>query len=171
MQISENSWHFKLNNLYDRNVIGYLKQGCNVTLCEYFWATVWSLICLIGSCVKWVGISIVCLVVFWLLVGNPLSTLIQLHSGWIVSGVDELQLGLIILYLDLVIVTLIGILLAKDGHMKVFPKWLPIPKLWNWITDKASSQPKQVKSEPNLVLEFLKAKKQKICPLIKLKSE
>lgn len=173
MKISENSWHFKLNRLYERSVAHDLKYGYSVTLCEYFWATVWSFVCLIGSCVKWTGISIVCLAAFWFFVGNPLFTLIQLHSGWIVSNVDALQFGLIILYLDLVIVMFIGILSVKDGYMKVFPKWLPIPKLWDWLCKKINrrANPKKVDSEPNLVLEFIKAKKQKFCPIIKLKEE
>lgn len=51
-----------------------------------------------------------------------------------------------------------GACAAARGEIYVFPSWMKV---------KFNNKPKKDK-QPNILLEYIKAKKQKICPLIEL---
>ena len=161
MNISKSSWHYKLNNclrsgsdtMYD------LRRGNHVSLCWYFWFTVGSVFQSILAGLFALFLTFGSLFAGWILVVNPLVSIFVLLTGYGYSLVD-LQTYPTSLFLLLTFTTGLGILLYKTGDIKFAPEWL---------SKHFKRSPKPSKPiKQSLVAEYIKAKKQKICPLVKL---
>jgi len=171
--ISKNNWTYWLNKRYDSLCYYRLKAGEGVSLCEYFWSTVVCIFMLLWDCIKWTAIASVCAAIAWFFIGIPVLTLFQLYTGWFFLP-SILKAGFAVMATISFIILLIGCLAAKNGDIDVFPKWFPVQMWWDKIISKAKTNKKETKpvaKEPNILVEFLKAKKQKFCPTIKLRKD
>lgn len=143
MKMSVNSWHFRIYNY----VNGY---PSHISLCKYFWSAIGSTLIL------------------------PLVALWRLFS---VDTQDKITLSICI-----------GVLVAFNIAWAWF-NWLALLSVYggigamlgiiygvNWLKNKfyhpkpkppKAKKPKTVKAKhPNIVLEYLKARKRKVCPII-----
>jgi hypothetical protein len=155
MKISKNSWHYKLNKLAQTDACYDLKYG--MSLCQYFWCTVFAILKLLGVASGGLFILYGVFIIFHLFVLTPINSLSYLLLG---VGFDaNIEVGIIVLIAELVLITMAGVYGAARGEIDVFPKWLKFK----------TNKPKQDKeSKPNLIVEYIKAKKAKVCPLVKL---
>ena len=161
MIISKSSWHYKLNNWLrsSSNTMYYLRYGDNVSLCWYFWFTVGSIFQMFSVASITLFLSVCALFAAWFMVINPIISLFALLTGYgyPFANIEAYPLGLFVAFL---ITAFSGFVLWKDGSIKFAPEWLS-------KHFKRSTKPaKPVKQ--SLVAEYIKAKKQKICPLVKL---
>lgn len=150
MIISKDSWHYKLLEIWDREPYEYRKYS----LCQYFWTVVWFI--LITPLVV-VGGTIIAVGVLWCLLLTPVIGLISGFIGHPLSIInfDVFGTGLVI---DLLLVFVLGVSLYSEG--KVFPSWFP----------KKPTTSKKVESKPSLLFAWIKAKKDKFCPLIEVEN-
>jgi hypothetical protein len=155
MKISKNSWHYKLNKLAQTGACYDLIYG--MSLCQYFWYTVSAILKILGVICGGVFLLGLMLGFLYLFVITPINSLSYLLIG---VGFDaNIEQGLVFLTMELAFVSFAGLLAALRGEMAVFPKWLKFKTI----------KPKQKKeSKPNLIVEYIKAKKAKVCPLVKL---
>jgi hypothetical protein len=155
MKISKNSWHYKLNKLAQTAACYDLSYG--MSLCQYFWYTVFAVLKIIGTVAVGLFMLFAVSFIFYVFVLTPINSLSYLLFD---LGFDtDIEVGIIILIAELVLITLAGLLAAARGEIDVFPKWFKFK----------TNKPKQDKeSKPNLIFEYIKAKKAKVCPLVKL---
>jgi hypothetical protein len=159
MKVNKSSWHYRLMDYFNFKIINDLYSGTNVTLCRYFWNVVGSLITLLGGVLVGIAVAgVMCLTLFAFVIA-PISYLTQSYFGF---GWDiATQLGFIMIWICWVIIPLcMGLEAAIRGNMKVFPNWMKI---------KLSEPAPETK--PNLLVEYVKAKKSKFCPLIELEKD
>ena len=160
MKISKNSWHYKLLDFFKFDVIYDLRLGINVSLCRYFWNVVVGLMA-VGGCVV-LGSAAVFLIgaLTFLAVIAPISYLTQSYFGF---GWDYASThGVSMIWIMWVVLPLaVGITGAFKGELKVFPSWM-----------KVNNKPRIKKAKkPNIFMEYLKAKKAKVCPLVEVSDE
>lgn len=165
MIVSKNSWHFKLNSNWGGHDTRYdLSKGCSMSLCKYFWETVKSLIGLLLACVC--TTALIGLVGYVVLA--PITLMFSSFTGiwWDIQKYYEF--GLLIMLAVILVSPLVAIFATLFGPMKVFPKWFPVDK---WVgmavTKAAPTAPKKV----NILVEWIKAKKSKVCPIVEFKGE
>ena len=158
MKVNKSSWHYKLMDYFNFKIIRDLSYGENVTLCRYFWNVVGSLLLLLVATAAVIGGTGFLLCVAFILL-SPLSYLTQAYFGF---GWDAMsKMGVAgIWFMWVLLPLLIGLVEAFKGNMKVFPSWMKIK-----LTPPAAS------SKPNILVEYVKAKKNKFCPLIELDKE
>lgn len=156
MKVNKNSWHYKLMDYWDYKIIDQLLYGNNVTLCKYFWNTIGAILQSVGFVLMiCTAIALLSLCFFGIIVA-PINYLLTAYFG-----VPELceGLGVVTIFLFWVILPIIaGFEEYMRGNIKGIPDWM-------------RSTPKEevvVTKSPNLVWEYLKAKKAKVCPLIQL---
>lgn len=153
MKINKNSWHFKLHKWVVSPVYQKLKYGENVSLCRYFWGTVG---CVIAAIFTLMFSTVVVMAVFST-VTSPLYFLLVAFTGLDFLGKGYADVGGVFLIISIPISLIIGLIAAFRGEMEVFPSWL-----------KFSSENTRVQRKPSLILNYVKAKKDKICPLVEL---
>jgi hypothetical protein len=156
MKVNKSSWHYRLMNYFNFKITDDLDYNRNVTLCRYFWNVVGSLISLLGGVLVGIAVAgIMCLALFAFLIA-PISYLTQSYFGF---GWDfATDLGFIMIWIIWVIVPFfMGLEATIKGNMKVFPNWMKIKP-----PEPAPD------NKPNLLVEYVKAKKSKFCPLIEL---
>ena len=168
MKISKDSWHYRLNDWVkgDSDTMWYLRNNTRpVSLCWYFWFTVFScLIAGIGGLFYITGaISAVFLV--WALLLNPMISLFALLTGYGygMAQIEHMYFGL---SLGSLLAIVAGLLVWNEGGIKFAPDWMV-----NLFQRNPKPQPEPKEPEPSLIWEFIKAKKQKICPVIELKKD
>lgn len=163
--MKQNSWHFKLHKFLGTSTYYSLRYGKQVGLCEYFWKTIIAMLLFIAV----VG---VCSLVLFATVLNPIIYLFTTLSGLGLGYYDSdlLELGMIFIWINLACISWIGAGLAAEGRIKVFPKWFPVDRWVDFSKLKAkfSSKEDNTTKEPSLILQYLKAKKDKFCPMLKL---
>lgn len=165
-EIKENSWHFKFHEKRRTQTHYRLYNNQAITLCSYFWSTVGVLLLSLAQLVGWVigaiGLIFITGALIYLLVIVPLNSLLFIYTG--IGYEHKLSNGLVIVLVECIAAILVGIVTTLQGDMEVCPKWLKLPKF-----DKDT---KIVENKtPNLLLEYMKAKKAKVCPLVQLKRE
>lgn len=151
MIISKNSWHYKLLRLWDKEPYEYRKYS----LCEYFWTVVWFTL---TTPIVAVGGIMIAIGLLWVLLLSPVIGLISGVIGHPLPFInyDVFWLGLLI---DLLLVIVLGIGLFHED--KVIPEWFP----------KKLTVNKKTENKPNLLFAWLKAKKDKFCPLIEVQED
>lgn len=138
MKVSKNSWHYKL---LTKGVFGFgfvSRHKVRQDLCRYFWQVAGTIF----------GTFVLFLVIIPLVVGGfvvvPLSELVAwIVTGTYVSGTPGFALGIAPLVM-LILIT-VGLIV---GYIKKRVKAV------------------SAHSEPNLAVEWVKAKKSKVCPSI-----
>lgn len=165
MKISKNSWHYKLNKLAKNEIIGNLHSNYfKPTLCRYFWATLLSIFVLLIKGISILfGLSCVALLA-WVTLINTFMTLFSLLTG---IGMDHAvhDLGFATIISFIFFITLGSFISFIRGDINFWPKWFPVGK---WINKLRNKTNKVSETKPNLIVEYIKAKKAKVCPLVEL---
>lgn len=158
MIVSKNSWHYKLIMQWGSgDVPNILSYNESLSLCQYFWGVIRAilglLVTIIMASVLFGGVAYVCIA--------PIALVFSAFTGiwWDIPKYYEL--GMFILIFAPITLLFAGIGATLFGPMKVFPKWFPVDK---WV---GMATPKKV----NILVEWIKAKKSKVCPIIELKGE
>ena len=177
MKISKKSWHYKLNTsdyFTWKAVCSIVSQNNTISLCPYFWLTMLSCLFSFGIVIFWM--LVLCVVAFVLfaalhmLIFMPI--MVAVNVGWVYFTGDalhhmymtheELIISSIIWVAYGIATILLAIGAARSGDMDVAPKYVT-----RIITKLEKSKVFVVKNkEPSLLRSFLKAKKEKVCPLI-----
>lgn len=165
MIVSKNSWHFKLNKNWGGHDIRYtLSKGNKISLCEYFWETVKSFVGLFAATIFMLGL---CGAVLYGLLA-PFVLLFSSFTGIWWEIPDYYEIGAIVMIFTIILVPIFAVLATLFGPMKVFPKWFPVDKWLGQVIDKSKEHtPEKV----NIIVEWIKAKKSKVCPIIEFKGE
>lgn len=159
MKIDKNSWHFKLLDYFDCNITYKLSRGYNVTLCQYFWNVVGALIRGFALGFAFLFIGLFSCAAIWAVILMPINYLFISYFGVeVFEDNGYFGLGMLVVFW-MVIPTIVGCGDYVDGRMKLFPKWMKLSSV--------NTKPRAEK-KPSLIVEYLKAKKSKICPLIEL---
>jgi hypothetical protein len=160
MEISKDSWHYKLIKEWDRDLAWDLNyRPTSVSFCKYFWCVLWCFPKVLAVLLVLAFLAACVFFGFMLFVVYPLNFfLIGLFD--IVLLEDTGGRGIFSLAVVLLAITLIGIIETWKGDMKVRPSYL-----------KRTSVPleKDKEKKPSLLWEYIKAKKAKMCPLVTLK--
>lgn len=157
MKVSKKSWHYKLATSISTDVSYYLCYDIPVSLCQYFWAVV-------GAGVVWLVMGLIGLLCTWGLL-TPLATFFVAITGDD-YGIRFLRVsseaGIAILPIFWMLVpTLIGCTMWREGDMDFCPKWMKL---------NLHPRPKKEK-QPSVFAEYIKAKKAKVCPLVEVSDD
>lgn len=160
MKINRDSWHFKLIQEYDRDLAWELKNGYRISFCKYFWCVMWCFPKMFAVFLMLVTLAAFAFTGFCLLIVYPLNfLLIGLFD--IVLLEDPKGIGIFGMLLSLSLTVVISFTLAFQGDLKVVPKYLKFP-------EKQPKPKANIEKRPNIFLEYIKAKKAKMCPLVTL---
>ena len=156
MKINKNSWHYKLleknasDNYYD------LLNGRTVTLCNYFWSVVGYML---KTVCGWFAIAMGAMAFTWLLVSMLLGVVTLFFATWLPVNevIADISFIGIVMNFVVIVTTVIhyGAYLIREG--RIVPNYL-----------KFTKSEKVVEAKPNLLFDYLKAKKHKVCPLLEL---
>lgn len=154
MKVNKNSWHYKAVTGDTLGVSGISYWKVSRSLCMYFWQVLGMLIYKAG--ILLIGLPII-LSIFVVI---PLTSLV----GWVVTGnVVRGDTGLIILFAE---VCAILIFLIVFGGSVAYNKYEDFQ-----YKKMLKEDDNPVEKEPNLVVEFIKAKKEKLCPMLEFVEE
>ena len=163
MIVNRNSWHVKLNREWGGSTVAYALNGyTSLSLCVYFWETVKSLFTLIGAILGALLIGAAALYA----VSSPVALIFSSFTGLWLDAKNYYELGLLILMSIIFIGPIVGVLATLFGPMKVFPKWFPVDK---WFGMALSKTKEHSPENVNIFVEWVKAKKSKVCPIIEFK--
>ena len=143
MKVNKNSWHYRLLTGDIFGIQGVNSWNVSSSLCLYFWQVVFMLL--------WKGVALFFLTPFVinsLLILPLVSTLGLITTGVIVQG----DTGLTVLVMELIVIIVFVIVLAGLC-------------LYTFLKDKTDLAD-VVEKDPNLFVEYIKAKKNKLCPII-----
>ena len=143
MKVNKNSWHYRLLTGDIFGIQGVNSWNVSSSLCLYFWQVVFMLL--------WKGVALIFLTPFVinsLLILPLVSTLGLITTGVIVQG----DTGLTVLVMELIVIIVFVIVLAGLS-------------LYTFLKDKTDLAD-VVEKDPNLFVEYIKAKKNKLCPII-----
>lgn len=145
MKVSRNSWHFRFN----KEVGEAFGMGAypGKTLCSYFWGTIWNMVvmCFVAVLV-WV---------FLVLMGIPVFA---------AFGINNLSIFLTATLYPIAGMGLVACVCCIGAGIIWLSDYLQDKR---WQRQEAREQAGIVK-RPNLVVEYIKAKKQKVCPIIEV---
>jgi hypothetical protein len=156
MNINKNSWHFKLLDYFDHNVIWHLQRGNNVSLCNYFWNVIGALLRVLTIIGGGAVVTVVIGINLYAFFGALMYLLLPLTGP--LFDYKLYEVGFAVLIFALGITSVAGICATIGGDMKVVPNYLK-------RTTTEDDKP------PSLFLSWLKAKKDKVCPLVKLEEK
>jgi len=148
MKVNKNSWHYRLLTGDIFGIQGVNSWNVSSSLCLYFWQVVFMLL--------WKGVALFFLTPFVinsLLILPLVSTLGVITTGVIVQG----DTGLTVLVMELIVIIVFVIVWAGLS-------------LYTFLKDKTDLVG-VVEKEPNLFVEYIKAKKNKLCPIIEFVEE
>jgi hypothetical protein len=161
MKLSKSSWHYKLNNWYT--------YGVPRNLCGYFWRTVWYTIT--------VPITLILFIPYWLLCSVDV---VDTDKEKITEVYPQ---ALIIDMIVFVMFCMIRMWFNLSMEAKGFSAIALIFGILGWviafgilISSMVSSyqkkhKTKQKEKRPNILIEYIKAKKNKYCPIIEWEEE
>lgn len=156
MKVNKNSWHFKLLKKVDSGVVDKLRGGYNITLCNYFWAVVFSGLKLLaaGFGIAFAAVGITALLLMML------SGVITLFlASWLPLSPMNAHFS----FVGLVLTAVVSVLFLTEWSKQLIRDGQIVP---NYLKFKKSEV--VVERKPNLLLDYLKAKKAKVCPLVTL---
>ena len=157
MKVSKKSWHYKLATSINTDVSFDLRYDSPVSLCQYLWAVV-------GAGFVWLVMGLIGLLCTWGLL-TPLAAFFVAITGDD-FGIRFLKMSaeagpIILLLLWMIVPVWVGTILWSSGEIDFFPKWM-----------KLNIRPRAKKEkQPSLVVEWVKAKKAKVCPLVEVIDE
>lgn len=150
MIISKNSWHYKL--LTDK-MFGFFNpvfydMDISRSLCIYFWQVI---------------LVIALRILLAIIVISPLHVLLAFGlDGHVVTGSGILDIFFFINFLTGLIVSgLLGLSIVLGSLKLIY--W----KIEEYLPEKKKQEKKP--KQPNILVEYIKAKKEKVCPMIEFK--
>lgn len=166
MKINRSSWHWWLHKQLETKTYRRLVSGYkSITLCQYFWSTVFALIQAIGLCVlTLLGVLMLCIIL--LLVFNFLVVVFGALTGYFPSWVGQTQLGAAIGIGGITIILALsaGVSGFVDYYRGTIPFW-PDYISKHFVKDAEESNNK---TESGLIVSYYKAWKDKFCPIVEL---
>lgn len=150
MIIKKNSWHYRMN-VWKRHEWRTQKAR---TLCGYFWFTV-------GTMLLTISVPFMAYLVLFILGGS------MVHDMRVLVFIAELPTYWNFATYPLTgVVFICGILAICACLFLIF--WAAV-HTGAWVEKKLKSRPKKEKTvrEPGLLASYLKARKEKVCPIIK----
>ncbi|QXO12748.1 hypothetical protein pEaSNUABM49_00535 [Erwinia phage pEa_SNUABM_49] len=154
MNISTNSWHYKMNEF----VYEFLNKNVATSLCGYFWQTVFAPIITLT-------LAIVGLIVISILSWGALYLVGALFSNflvWINVLPEAFQLVKNVFNWRFIPMSILFDVLV----IAVFYGKYKYSSYKERKIEEAKEKGAPIDSKPLLVIEYIKAKKRKICPLI-----
>ena len=142
MKINKKSLWFQWHEIFETSSYKRLERGDSVNLCIYFWQGVMYLVYIAVVLVT----ALVCTLCILAFLSGP-------YTGYWGPG-EVSELGAILTYALLVVMCTTGAIAYYLDMMEVFPKWLKFGE-----------------SKPNTLVEYLKARKAKFCPMIELEDK
>ncbi len=142
MKINKKSLWFQWHEIFETRSYKRLERGDSVNLCVYFWQGVMYLVYIAAVLVT----ALVCILHILVFLSGP-------YTGYWGPGVTA-DIGAVLTMWSCVVLLIGGIIASCVGEMEVFPKWLKFGE-----------------SKPNVLVEYLKARKAKFCPMIELEDE
>lgn len=162
MNINRNSWHYKLLSKMDFRVARQLKyEDSNVTLCQYFWNVVAASLAFICATIIITSVVLGSLfIAFSILVGLAIffgaSWLPVVEHGSFMFGS---HVG------GLIFSFLVGTAFVWQTALEQVKAGLIIP---DWMKFSKQKVTPKKETKPNILFEYVKAKKNKFCPIVKL---
>jgi len=162
MNINKSSWHFKLLDKLDFKISRRLKYEDEVvTLCQYFWNVVAAVI--IGATIGFImtflvlgSLLVLSSMVIGLVIFFGASWLPVVEYGGFMFSYHAMGMGLSFLF-STAFIFQTAIYQVKAGL--IVPDWMKF--------SKQEIKPKK-ETKPNILFEYVKAKKNKFCPVVKL---
>lgn len=143
MKVNKNSWHYRLLTGEIFGIEGLNSWNVSNSLCVYFWQVVFVLL--------WKGVALFFLIPF--VINGFLIQPVIFIFGWITTGIIvKGDIGLTILIMESVVITCFVIVCAGLS-------------LHTFLKNKTDLS-EDVEKEPNIFVEYVKAKKNKLCPMI-----
>ena len=145
-----NSWHYKFNSWLEKQSSGpWLDATDCKSICPYFWCTLWN--------ITWTLLFILVFFFIATLAGATslsMETISALDFSWLwLAGV-----GVVTSIFGIFLLVAVGTYLIFDLTKNV------LSKIFSQKGDAT-----QEDKEPSVVVEWVKAKKAKICPMIEFK--
>lgn len=155
MNINKNSWHFKFNLWYKSNNMWKMPK----TLCGYFWTTVMHIIM---SIVVIGFLSMVC----WLF-GWPILTELAIFS-WLTSAVPVWAVHVLgvpvgLIAWSAVVGSVVGVTIGTGNLIHNMKEKRRVKRYDEMVKRVEAGLPPE---EHNVFWGFIKARKEKVCPLI-----
>ncbi len=146
MEISRNSWHYRLCNF----ALGLHSKEPSSSLCKYFWQVLFSPVLITMFFVFWAFVIALVLVVLFYVPGSIANTLLCNLLGILPDSFS----------VDLETFNYRSVLSSVVVIIGAF--------ICSWIDDK--NKERAAAGQPDgLVKSFIKAKKEKICPVLEFK--
>jgi hypothetical protein len=162
VNINKSSWHFKLLDMLDFKLVWKLCNGDTVTLCQYFWNVVGAVL---------LGISTGSIITFLAL--GSLFIAATMLSGLVIffgaSWLPAIEAGSYLYSnhrVGLLLVALVGTAFVWQTTIDQVRAGLIVPQ-WLKLYKREVVKP-QKDAKPNILFEYIKAKKAKFCPVVKL---
>lgn len=149
---SKNSWHYKFNDFLEYKEVPWATATDCKSLCAYFWSTVWNM--------AW---TLILMSVVWLIF--TLLGAVLLEKFATVSPLSEDWVQLLWVW----VVGFLGVVLGLGGIF-LFARCVVLP--WVFVkenTGKIFNAENNIDKQPNIFVEWVKAKKAKVCPMIEFK--
>lgn len=153
---SKSSWCYKFNKFISSNISGSINANSCKSLCPYFWSTLWN-----------VFITLVWAAVYFLVSSAA--------GGFMLEEVLGINVGRTDLYWawlvgTLTIILVFGFMVLFVGALYLIGEFFKYSK-HKVSTFKGKSTKDNTPCKPNLLLEWLRAKKEKVCPMIEFKEK
>lgn len=142
MKINKKSLWFQWHEIFETSSYKRLERGDSVNLCVYFWQGMMYLVYIAVVLVA----ALVCILHILVFLSGP-------YTGYWGPG-EVSELGAILTCTLLVMMCIMGAVAYRLDMMEVFPKWLKFGE-----------------SKHNVLVEYLKARKAKFCPMIELEDK
>lgn len=172
MKMRKDSWHYKLNSS-DTWTFGFIsgemymndKYSGKISLCVYFWLTVFSCMFAVIRALSLAVAGLLILFAVWMFVLAPwlmyIDIISLLFTDDVIFGFTKTSELVTINFILLAIHAFLAFQLCKENGMEWWPSYLKwVPALF-----RKESSPKKQK-QPSLLKAYIKAKKDKVCPLI-----
>lgn len=174
MIINRNSWHYRLLKFWDVNHPN--------SLCPYFWKTVWCIIIssLIGIVLSLIAFGALYGLGFMYYFGNHSSGFIDIVLS--VGFIGQLKIVGMSILISIIFVSVICLLIyalisdfRKLIHGLIYENVIPAEKRsfddYDQYYYEKTRQKRALKaaSEPSLLRTFIKARKEKLCPMLEFK--
>ena len=149
MKFSKNSWHYNFNYF----MCNSSRQIENTkSLCQYFWFTVWNVLKFLGASVAVLALAVVCLFLTHCAIAFFLGAFGIFYAG------DSWVGGATMMLIVCVVALIMGFIEFIHGGIKFWPHY--ISKHFTKVSEVVQEK------SPSLVVEYVKATKSKICPVI-----
>ena len=161
MEIKRSSWHYNLNTFFCSRVEKYN------TLCSYFWRTFASVMVAVTIIILLIAISTIYGIILTDFYIDSHPNIMLAEQTLFVRRIWQFPIGVIGIIITFFSIKYTGILITG-----LWTKITGTIKFISLMMKKLSKTPiKTISKEPSLIIEMIKAKKKKYCPVIEFKGK